>query len=136
MQTFLPYPSFEKSARALDNKRLNKQIVEAMQIYTANVNYSLNVKSGWQNHPAVKMWRGFEKQLLKYREACLIEWRHRGFKSHQAIDYSMYLDKIPHWLGSHIFHQSHQSNLVRKDKERYAPMFPGVPDNLPYIWPV
>jgi len=32
MQTFLPYASFAKSAACLDNRRLGKQRVEAMQI--------------------------------------------------------------------------------------------------------
>ncbi|MFE6991051.1 cytoplasmic protein, partial [Streptomyces pharetrae] len=25
--------------------------------------------------------------------------------------------------------------LVRKDREVYAALFPGVPDDLPYVWP-
>lgn len=54
MQTFLPYPSFRESAKCLDNKRLGKQRVECIQIIKA-IN---NPKYGWQNHPAVKMWRG------------------------------------------------------------------------------
>ena len=33
MQTFLPYADFKRSAESLDNKRLGKQRVEAMQIY-------------------------------------------------------------------------------------------------------
>lgn len=32
MQTFLPYPSAERSARVLDNRRLGKQRVECLQI--------------------------------------------------------------------------------------------------------
>ena len=32
MQTFLPYPDFERSAKVLDNKRLGKQRVEVLQI--------------------------------------------------------------------------------------------------------
>ena len=43
----------------------------------------------------------------------------------------MYLD-----VRIEEIHLSHQSNLVRKDREFYAPLFPGVPDDLPYIWPV
>jgi hypothetical protein len=31
VNTFLPFPSFEASARCLDNKRLGKQRVEAYQ---------------------------------------------------------------------------------------------------------
>lgn len=61
MQTFLPYPSFTLSAICLDNKRLNKQILECDQILNALAPGST---SGWRNHPAVKMWRGYEPALL------------------------------------------------------------------------
>jgi Pyrimidine dimer DNA glycosylase len=45
MQTFLPFPSFEESARVLDNKRLGKQRVETMQILKA-----LTLPTyGWKN---------------------------------------------------------------------------------------
>ena len=35
MQTFLPYKSFEESAKVLDWRRLGKQRVEGMQIINA-----------------------------------------------------------------------------------------------------
>ncbi|BAU79964.1 hypothetical protein A9K97_gp387 [Tokyovirus A1] len=34
VNTFLPFESFEKTAKTLDNRRLNKQIIEAYQILT------------------------------------------------------------------------------------------------------
>ena len=61
MQTFLPYPDFAKSAACLDNKRLNKQIVECYQILRAITDPTY----GWQNHPAVNMWRGFKGAYRK-----------------------------------------------------------------------
>jgi len=54
MQTFLPQISFKESAECLDNRRLGKQRVEAMQIMKA----LLLPEYGWKNHPAVKMWKG------------------------------------------------------------------------------
>ena len=42
---------------------------------------------------------------------------------------------VPPWLGNEDFHRSHQSNLVRKDPAHYGPLFPGVPDDLEYVWP-
>lgn len=53
MQTFLPYTDPEKCARVLDNKRLGKQRVEAIQIL--NVLLGVTQTKGWRNHPAVKM---------------------------------------------------------------------------------
>jgi hypothetical protein len=38
---------------------------------------------------------------------------------------------MPVWLGDSSFHQSHQSNLKRKDADHYN--F-NVEDNLPYLW--
>jgi len=35
MQTFLPYPDFEASLRALDYRRLGKQRLEALQLIRA-----------------------------------------------------------------------------------------------------
>jgi hypothetical protein len=42
---------------------------------------------------------------------------------------------LPPWIGDDDFHQAHQSNLIRKDPERYGALFPGVPADLPYRWP-
>jgi len=74
MQTFLPYRSYVQSAAAIDNGRLNKQITEVWQIYTAITNPH---DHGWQHHPAVNMWRGHVNSLLDYGLACYIEWRYR-----------------------------------------------------------
>ncbi|CAM5634029.1 Cytoplasmic protein OS=Streptomyces fumanus OX=67302 GN=GCM10018772_18690 PE=4 SV=1 [Streptomyces fumanus] len=42
--------------------------------------------------------------------------------------------ELPPWLGDEAFHVSHRSALAQKDPDTYAPLFPGVPDNLP-SWP-
>ena len=46
------------------------------------------------------------------------------------------LHDMPRWLGRHELHESHQSNLIRKFPEHYGPLFNGVPNDLPYIWPL
>ncbi|AEV76017.1 hypothetical protein MycrhN_5548 [Mycolicibacterium rhodesiae NBB3] len=43
--------------------------------------------------------------------------------------------ELPPWLGDEALHRSHQSALSRKDPAHYGPLFPGVPDDLPYVWP-
>ena len=58
MQTFLPYPSKRESLDALDNKRLNKQILECYQIL--NILTGNSKSNAWRNHPAVLMWEGAE----------------------------------------------------------------------------
>lgn len=131
MQTFLPYPSFSKSARVLDYRRLGKQRVEARQILD-----TLEGKSnGWANHPAVLMWKGYESALKLYFNNVSIEWINRGYKHNMGLyDVSDYVEK-PFWFGDADFHKTHQSNLVRKNATFYGPLFPGIPDDLEYIWP-
>ncbi len=134
MQTFLPYPSFEKSAKIFDRQRLGKQRVETYQILLA----LSGRKSGWRNHPAVKMWRGYENSLVQYGIAVCKEWKSRGYQDTclEKINELRNLKKRtvhPFWIGKRGFHASHKSNLVRKDKDHYGKYFPNVSDNLPYI---
>lgn len=139
MQTFLPYASFQKTARSLDRLRLGKQRVEVFQLLRA-----INGETrGWVNHPAARMWSGYEKTLVVYGVTMCSEWIGRGYKDTMQNRIGEYFYKFPDaadhrpdWLGDPDFHRSHQSNLVRKLPEHYGPLFPGVPDDLPYIWPV
>lgn len=148
MQTFLPYADFRKSAAALDNRRLNKQLVEVQQIIKAIDDSSY----GWQNHPAVNMWRNHMIYLCEYGMACYEEWFMRKGEvgaTHKSGEFiltrlldeqeflvDMAMPAPPIWLGNDKFHKSHKSNLVRKDAEYYGFQFQGVPDNLEYVWPI
>ena len=149
MQTFLPFPDFEESARALDRKRLGKQRVETIQVVRA-----LTVPGyGWANHPAALMWSGYEEALGRYGLACCDVWSGLGFGDTCAATIATDLraagvtavrsqaelaeaGALPPWLGDPDLHRSHQSSLVRKDPAFYRPRFPDVPDDLPYVWPV
>jgi len=169
LQTFLPYPSFEKSAKCLDYRRLGKQRVEAWQIYNilkqidciegyGGHDYAVwnsNIKDwtcincgrknhlAWENHPIVKMWKGYELALLHYGLIICDEWIERGYKDniknkflisiYREVDSGKIYD-LPHWLGDKEFHDSHKSNLLRKNKEYYSQFSWNVPDNLPYKW--
>lgn len=141
MQTFLPYPSFAESARVLDRARLGKQRVEALQVLRA-----VTVPDyGWRNHPAAKMWRGFVPALTRYSLDVVDEWLARGHVDTVRpliVEFAPAVETLaqddvdmPPWLGDDAFHLSHRSNLVRKDRDRYGPMFADVPDDLPYVWP-
>ena len=149
MQTFLPFPDFDRSAQALDNRRLGKQRVEALQILRA-LTYPTY---GWKNHPAVLMWAGYEEALVAYALAVCREWCGRGFADTVVSTIgtdaaAVGLDRIrtqeelaavgalPPWLGDEAVHRSHRSALLRKDPESYRPLFPDEPDDLPYHWPV
>lgn len=140
MQTFLPHPNFEDSVKTLDMKRLGKQRVETYQIMIA-----LLENRGWINHPATRMWRGYEWALLLYQHATVDEWLARGYPDtclektldvyERMFDPNLEIFEMPPWFGEPAFHLSHQSNLIRKNPEHYGPLFPGVPTHLPYIWP-
>lgn len=53
-----------------------------------------------------------------------------------ALEYGKQTNATPWWVGIKEFHRSHQSNLIRKDPALYGPIWPGVPIDLPYFWPV
>ena len=149
MQTFLPYADFERSARALDVKRLGKQRVEVIQVVRGLV----QADYGWKNHPAVLMWKGYEEALGRYGFVCCAVWTELGFGDTCAATIAADLrtfgvetvrtqaelaeaGALPPWLGDEALHLSHRSALVRKDPEHYRPLFPDAPDDLPYVWPV
>lgn len=133
MQTFLPLPSFQLSARVLDYRRLGKQRVEAMQIL--DVLTGLKPQSRWRNHPAVRMWKGYETSLMLYKDACIQEWIARGYRNTMSLS-NISTARMPPWLGDHGFHAAHRSNLLRKAPQHYAQFGWSEPDDLPYVWPI
>jgi hypothetical protein len=145
MQTFLPVADFDQSARLLDSPRLGKQRVEALQVLRA-----LELPDyGWASHPVVTMWRGRTAGLVVYGLAMVRAWRERGFAdSTEALIAEFAPDAatmsqaeaaaaglLPSWVGNDELHRSHRSNLLAKEPAFYRPLFPGDPDDLPYIWP-
>lgn len=149
MQTFVPYPDFEASARALDQKRLGKQRVEVIQIVRA-----LTVPGyAWKQHPAVLMWQGYEEALGRYGLVMCDVWLEYGFGDTCAGTISADLaafgittirtepelaeaGALPPWLSDERVLESHRSALVRKDPEFYRKHFPDVPPDIDYFWPV
>ena len=147
MQTFLPYSSFRESATCLDYRRLCKQRVEAFQLLLANGDpWAMQVRTerkglgptpkGWVNHPAARMWRGYNLALSVYMNTCIEEWIRRGYKNTMTIrDINSHV-QIPYWIGNSQFHASHRSNLIRKDPVYYGKFGWEEDNSLPYIWPV
>jgi hypothetical protein len=149
VQTFLPYPDFRASATVLDQRRLGKQRVEALQVLRALIRPGY----GWRHHPAAAMWAGYEEALTRYGLDVCAVWRVLGHDDTVAASLTADLaagtgvgtvrpqvrlkadGDLPPWLGDVEFHRSHQSALVRKDPEHYGHQFPEVPPDLPYVWP-
>jgi len=136
MQTFITSHIHAVTAMSLDMKRLGKQRVEAKQIMLAIENPDY----GWQNHPAVNMWRGWHNALAVYGFLICKEWRNRGYKDTLL---PFFEDRIRHdgepytpgWITAKLI-RSHRSNLIRKMPEHYGKLWPDVPNDLPYVWPV
>lgn len=157
MQTFITDHDFSVSARHLDSKRLQKQSVECLQIMNVllrkqgvlpvQTNASGRPRKGFWNHPAVRMWEGHERHFFQYWKNIILECASRGIKNDTiSVRYDhllfcathhmvgLHAQNFPSWLTD-AFIRAHQSNLIRKNPVHYGPLFHGVPDNLPYIWP-
>lgn len=130
MQTFLPYKDFNKSAKALDNKRLNKQILEGYQIL--KVLNNPDPRAAWRNHPAAKMWEGHEQALFMYIMAMVAQAKIRGIKTDKNMENLINLrvatisnwgNGMPKWYNNkeivNRITESHRANLYRKDSEHY-----------------
>lgn len=135
MQTFLPYRDIKKSISILDNKRLGKQRVEAKQL----LDLLLGVKkNNWINHPACRMWKGYENYLKLYYNLCIDEWVNRGFKNNMSRMEIIGECIKPHWFKDDRVFLSHKCNLLRKDISYYGKYWGrNILDiDAPYFWPV
>jgi len=140
MQTFMPYPAFDDSLKALDYRRLGKQRIEARMA----LDNLLGIKrKKWGTHIVNKMWKGYENALAHYYNLCLDEWTSRGYKNNMPYYASVGVE-YPWWMGNVKFHVSHRINLLNKDFDFYKKVF-GVSDDeqdfvssFPsgYWWPV
>ncbi len=136
MQTFLPYPSFEESAKVLDWRRLGKQRVEGMQIINAISGVPRKdgrPYKGWLNHPCSIMWKPYLPALKQYTNVIIQEWVNRGYNNNMEM-YEVKNMELPYWIGDERVHSSHRANLLRKDYEYYSKF--GWTENSedPYVW--
>lgn len=138
MQTFLPYRSFVQSSKVLDRQRLGKQRIEAWQILQVLLTEN---KRGWDNHPAVLQWAGYEDALRCYGLSMSIEWRKRGYEDNMEKRFRANLPtdqlfNLPPWLGDERVHSSHRANLLRKMPGFYSQYNWVEKPSDEYFWPV
>lgn len=124
MQTFMPYPDFEQSARALDRQRLGSQRLEAYRLLLAVTGAS----DAWSHHPACTMWRGYEAALEAYYAAICREWIHRGYQNTMPVIVPRPPEMItlPQWATDPAVHEMYRAVLVGKLPEHYATLWPDV----------
>ena len=142
------------SLDALDNKRLNKQILETYQIL--NILSGKSKSNAWQNHPAVLMWAGAEDELWRYGMIAIRLAELRGIKtdgnksnfdSLVKSSYKYWQNNEPLWRKNpnilKLVNTTHKANLYIKDPIYYANYADAVYDknNKPccdgckYYWP-
>jgi hypothetical protein len=94
------------------------------------------VSFGYVNHPAARMWVGYETALRVYINSHVTEWHARGYKSHTHIG-PVTPFVVPWWRSYDILHISHQASLLRKANEHYRNFFQLSLEQqaLGYWWP-
>lgn len=133
MQTFLTHSDFNETAKMLDSKRLNKQLLEGRQIFNL-----LTYRTGgaWSNHPATLMWKGYERMFYQYLCAIYNECNNRGIKTDKnwaaiqemynsiSFQYNTSPNVLTPWWMTDAemllrIIQTHRANLYKKDPEYY-----------------
>lgn len=109
MQVFIIGSPLE-TAKALDDLRLNKQIIECHQILDA-----LNGAKAWSNHPVVLQYRGYEEWLKLYTFV-LEEYRNGNYSVAEAIDSVM----VPPPFHDEEFFNQMKRRLYTKNPHHYS----------------
>ena len=82
MNIFQPYEDVTDCAKALDDRRLIKQILECKQIYDSGIQ-----KRGYSNHPVTQHFKLYPFYVVRYALACCYEYYHRFGKRHSYEDF-------------------------------------------------
>jgi hypothetical protein len=132
MQVFLPFADFDACARALDNRRLQKQALECLQLLLAMYDVPLDdgrPRTGHKSHPAYLAWKPYPLALIRYTLAICAECKSRGIKSDTILARVTGLippgsdlehAPAPPFLGDEAMHRSHRCRLLQKGKEDAA----------------
>jgi len=129
MQVFMSEYTFEESAKVLDNKRLVKQLLEGRQILAALAGQT----KGWRNHPATRMFEGYEPALFDYLYYVAKEMEQRGYKTENnwneiarlaLVHFTVDSDyEMPPWFVDratlHSVVTTHRRSLYNKAPELY-----------------
>lgn len=159
MITFVPFPSYEKSAKVLDRQRLCSQRREGCGLLNGITKSKVGDHPG--RLPAMwQMWWYYPEALAVYIRTIDQEWQNRGYQTFKIIPaVTLALEKVgldknvmyksqeelefeglmPLWHNWDDFHKSHRLKLAWKKWEFYEGKFEDVlvmPEKEPeYIWP-
>lgn len=87
MNIFMPEKRIDDSVKALDDRRLIKQILECKTI----LDVAIGCKTGYQNHPVVKHYKYYPKFVILYASCACEEYYHRFGRLHKL---NVYFDNI------------------------------------------
>lgn len=144
MMTFLVIGDFVLNAQLLDDQRLAKQRVEAIQILETiqkNCDGSIGCSTrSWNNHPVVHAWRNYTDALKYYINCVILEFIRRGGNNNLPLFEIPKIIMIPWWCQWDRLHQSHRAMLMRKNPFHYQNTFSELPldseyNAYGYIWP-
>jgi hypothetical protein len=111
MQVFIIGTPLE-TARALDRKRLNKQIIECRQILDALYGYS----KPWSNHPCVLQYREHKQWLYEYTQ-CLEQYAMGMVNTPRA--YSEIADRYRPSFHTQDYFDQMKRRLYQKNEKHY-----------------
>lgn len=130
MQTFITDFDFYTSASNLNRQHLQANIYEGIHILASllDVNDKLvNPKRNVKNHPASKLWVGYEQWLLEYITNHIDLWENKGYRVNiNAKNYLIIFEEIkkikinepfPNWITDELI-QTHRSVLIQKEIEK------------------
>lgn len=91
MNIFLPYENdILKSVQSLDDKRLNKQILECKQLLSLTIDEKSGLdirKRGYRNHPIYMHYKQYPNFIGYYAYMCCMEYEYRFHKKHSMSDF-------------------------------------------------
>jgi len=102
------------------------------------------IKLGFANHPAIRMWYGYQEALKYYINCHIDEWIKRGYKNTMKKYDIIGIPNMPSWVYSEDFHRVHRAALITKELQRREkpwyinnPLFIVEKDRFnDYIWPI
>lgn len=134
MQVFVTSKSLIESARSLDPRRANKQIIECNQIYRA----ASGETDGWKNHCITRLWENDLESLMAFAWACYYKLEEIGWKPAKPIANPNNVAsliwfgleeriKVPHFLKLKWWTNAMRSHLLAKDEVHYSQFGWNVP---------
>lgn len=98
------------------------------------------IPRAWSNHPATRMWRGYENALICYGQTMCDEWIARGNEDTCRDKLARYMiresTKSPPWMHDERLHSSHRAALLYKLPAHYSQFGWTETPKQDYYWPV